>query len=127
MRTSALVTALIAPLALAACDRGDEATDTTDMPMTAQDMPMNTENMPMAQSGGMGRMANAEGTVTAIDDETGTITIDHGPVAAVDWPAMAMAFEADDAFRQQVAVGDEVEFAFRMTDGGGEITSISKK
>ena len=67
------------------------------------------------------------GTVTAVDAEAGTITIDHGPAAAVEWPAMTMAFQADEALRRQVAVGDEVTFRFEMSDGRSKITSISKK
>jgi len=75
----------------------------------------------------MGQTANAQGTVTAIDDEAGTITIDHGPVEAVDWPVMTMAFEADESERMKVKVGDEVAFGFRMSDAGSEITSIEKR
>ena len=65
--------------------------------------------------------------MTAVNAEAGTITIDHGPVAAVEWPAMTMAFQADEALRRQVAVGDKVAFNFEMSDGGSKITSISKK
>ena len=126
MRASTLITMLVAPLALAlaACDREEEA---TDMPMAAEDMPMDAEDMPMTQGRDAERKASAEGTVTAIDAGAGTISIEHGPIAAVEWPAMTMAFEASETLRQQVAVGDEVEFAFRVTEGGGELTSISKK
>jgi hypothetical protein len=40
---------------------------------------------------------------------------------------MTMAFEASEAHRQQVAVGDQVAFTFRMAKDGSEITSITKK
>ena len=130
MRTAALMTMLALPLALSACDRGEEATDTEDMPMAegmpADNMPMSDDTSMMGPGAGM-RMASAEGTVTAIDEEAGTITIEHGPVPAVDWPAMTMSFEADAASRQGIAVGDEVSFAFQMSDAGSQITSISKK
>lgn len=53
--------------------------------------------------------------------------VDHGPVEAVDWPAMAMAFQADEGALQKVSVGDEVTFSFRMSDTGNEITSIEKR
>lgn len=136
MRTTAHLTILVASLALAACGSGEEAEmpmDTEDLPMTGGDMPMDAENMPM-ESGDMPmmgpdaemQMANAEGTVTAIDNGTGTITIQHGPVPAVDWPAMTMAFEADEAAREQVAVGDDVSSNFRMSDSGSEVVSIRK-
>ncbi|WP_305096954.1 copper-binding protein [Croceibacterium aestuarii] len=130
MRASALMTMLTLPLALSACDGGEEATDTEAMPMAgsmpADNRPM-SEDASMMSSGAEMRMASAEGTVTAIDNEAGTITIEHGPVPAVDWPAMTMSFEADAASRQGIAVGDEVTFDFGMSDAGSRITSISKK
>jgi Cu(I)/Ag(I) efflux system protein CusF len=128
MRVAALMTILALPLALSACDRGEEAMEPEDMPMAENmpdDMPM-SDDMPMMGADAEMRMASAEGTVTAIDEEAGTITIDHGPVPAVEWPAMTMAFEADEASRQKVAVGDEVTFDFRMSDSGRRITSIRK-
>lgn len=127
MRTSTYLMILAAPLALAACDSSEEA----EMPMAAEDMPMAEGEMPMAQSMPMGsgaetaQAASAEGTITAIDHEAGTITVDHGPVPAVEWPAMTMAFTADEPLRQQVEVGDEVSFEFQTTASGGEITSIN--
>ena len=124
MRIATLMTMLAVPLALAACDRSEDATETEDMPM-AESRP--AQDMPMMQSGEGGQTASAEGTVTAVNADAGTITIDHGPVAAVDWPAMTMAFQAGEALRRNVAVGDEVTFEFRTTEGGGEITAITKK
>jgi Cu(I)/Ag(I) efflux system periplasmic protein CusF len=126
MRNPTRLMLLTAPLALAACDAGDQASVTSETPTAAQGMPM-SEDMPMTQSGQPGQTASGEGTVTAVDTAAGTVTIDHGPIPAVGWPAMAMTFKADEAARQNVAKGDEVTFAFRKTDGGGEITSIAKK
>ena len=124
MRVATYLTMLAASLALAACDSREEAAETEDMPM-AESMPAG--DMPMAQTGESGQTASAEGTVTAVDGDLGTVTIDHGPVPAVDWPAMTMAFEADEAQRQNVAVGDEVTFEFRTSADGSEIVSIAKK
>ncbi|MGI9361831.1 MAG: copper-binding protein [Parasphingorhabdus sp.] len=125
MRNLTWLTFLAVSLSLAACGSGEEATDMENRPMT-ESMPM-ADDKSMMSSGAEMRMANSEGTVTAVDDEVGTITIDHDPVPAVDWPAMTMTFQADEAHRRQVAVGDEVEFAFRMTNAGSEITSITQK
>lgn len=130
MRVATFLTILAAPLTLAACDSAQDAAETQDSTMAeatpAEDMPMTGET-PMAQSGGAGQTASAEGTVTAIDADGGTISIEHGAIAAVNWPAMTMAFSADETQRESVAVGDEVTFEFRTTEGGGELTSISKK
>ncbi|MBU2342296.1 MAG: copper-binding protein, partial [Alphaproteobacteria bacterium] len=38
-----------------------------------------------------------------------------------------MAFSADEATIDKVAVGDRVTFEFRTTEGGGELTAISKQ
>ena len=36
----------------------------------------------------------AEGTVDSIDMKTGTLSLNHGPVASLKWPAMTMEFKA---------------------------------
>ena len=130
MRFATLMTMLAVTLALAACDSNQDATETDDGTMAeatpAEDMPM-ADQTPRAAAGETGQMAGGEGTVTEIDAEAGTITIDHGAIEAVDWPAMTMVFQADEAQRQRVAVGDRVGFEFRTTESGGEITSINRK
>lgn len=126
MRVSTYLALMTVPLALAACDTQEDNSRTAEMPMATEDMPM-ADGRWMTETGSIGRMANAEGTVTAIDSEAGTIAIDHGPVAAVGWPAMTMAFSADEASRQKVAVGDKVTFSFELTEGGGKLTSISNE
>ncbi|BBC71668.1 conserved hypothetical protein [Altererythrobacter sp. B11] len=130
MRTSTYLMLLAAPLALAACDAGEQASDTSDRPMADSQMAggqtaTGGEDMPMMQTGEGEQMGTGEGTVAAVDAET--ITIDHGPIPEVNWPAMTMSFSADEASRQKVTKGDQVTFAFRKTEGGGEITSIDKK
>ncbi len=51
---------------------------------------------PPAQSGPDGaakaKAHQAEGTLTAIDAAAGTVSISHGPVASLGWPAMSMDF-----------------------------------
>lgn len=71
--------------------------------------------------------AKGVGTVTAINEAAGTITIDHGPIAEVNWPAMTMAFKADHALLEGVKVGDKVAFDLKLADGAGEVTAIQKQ
>ena len=123
MRTPTRIMLIAAPLALAACG-GEEEAEVAEMPMASEEMPM-AEGMPMGSGAETGQAASAEGTITAIDEQAGTITVDHGPVPAIEWPAMTMAFTADEHLRQQVEVGDEVTFEFQTTASGGEITSIN--
>ena len=118
MRISDLMIMVAAPLALAACDSSKDA-ETANMPMQ--------KDMPTMNTGEMTQTASAQGSVTPIDNAAGTITISHGPVPAVNWPAMTMAFEADEAARRNVSVGDNISFEFRPVDGGARITSIETK
>ena len=132
MRITTLVTLLAAPLALAACDSGDntEAMDEgpmADGQMADDQMSMDDGDMAMMGSDGAMQTASAEGTVTAIDADAGTITVDHGAVPEIEWPAMTMGFEADEQLRQDVAVGDAISFEFTTGEGGNTITSITKK
>lgn len=77
----------------------------------------------MDMSGAM--MARGAGTVTAIDKTAGTITLDHGPIAEVKWPAMEMEFKATPAsLLDTVKVGDKVSFELKMAGGTGEVTAI---
>lgn len=127
MRTTTLMSLLAFPLALAACDSGQDTADMNDMPMAENEMMMDGEDMPMMEPGSGMQTASAEGTVTAIDAEAGTITVDHGPVPAIEWPAMTMAFEADEQLRSEVSVGEGIAFEFRTGSEGSVITSITKE
>ena len=132
MRTTNYLTLLAAPLALAACDNAQETSEPAGTMMAdnmpdADSMPM-SDDMPMMESPAAGQAGSGEGSVTEIDEAGGKITIDHGPIAAVGWPAMTMAFSADDESMRKVAVGDRVTFEFRTTEGGGgELTAIAKQ
>lgn len=127
MRTTTLMSLLAFPLALAACDSGQDTAEMNDMPMAENEMMMDGEDMPMMEPGSEMQTASAEGTVTAIDAEAGTITVDHGPVPAIEWPAMTMAFEADEQLRSEVSVGEGIAFEFRTGSEGNVITSITKQ
>lgn len=91
---------------------------------------MNTDSMPMKEGMKDGMMAGPEaavktatgsGVVTAIDKAAGTVTIQHGPIAAIEWPSMTMAFKADPpALLDTVKVGDRV--AFDLTSAGSSYT-----
>jgi Cu/Ag efflux protein CusF len=57
---------------------------------------------------------SATGTVTAVAADH--VTISHGPVEGLGWPAMTMTFQAGDpAMLQGIGVGDRVTFQFRQS------------
>ena len=67
----------------------------------------------------------ASGSITAI--ETDSITLSHGPVASLNWPAMVMAFgKPDGGVPAELKVGDHVAFTFKQVETGYQIETISK-
>lgn len=52
----------------------------------------------------------ASATVTKVDREAGTVTLAHGPIPTLKWPAMTMAFKVKDKqLFDQLAVGKKVD------------------
>lgn len=72
------------------------------------------------------KTATGEGAITAIDPDTGKITLAHGPVAELSWPAMTMGFGAKEGQLGDLKVGDKVRFSFRWDGKTAEIESIEK-
>lgn len=66
------------------------------------------------------------GTVESLSGQQ--VTISHGPIKSLEWPAMSMPFTAKDAaVLQGIKAGDRV--AFTLTQSGNEsvLTSITKQ
>ena len=87
-------------------------------------------------SGGMSNMkgmsqsamttADGAGVVKAVDLGAGTVTIQHGPIAALKWPAMAMTFKANPpSVLHGVSAGQSVKFKLMQMGGATELTAIS--
>lgn len=68
----------------------------------------------------------ASGTVEAIDPAAKTITIAHGPIDALKWPAMTMTFKAPDVDLTALENGDHVEFDLAASGMDGTVTKITK-
>lgn len=87
-----------------------------------------TDGMDMSQgdmSKSRGETVNAEGRVVEIDMEEKSVTIDHGPVPEIGWPAMVMAFKAPSEIDlMSVGAGEAVRFTFRETATGYELSMI---
>lgn len=69
----------------------------------------------------------AEGVIRAIDAQQGTVTIAHGPVPELKWPAMVMPFKLDAAQLGGLAVGDAVEFHFSNGEMDPQIVFIRRQ
>lgn len=69
------------------------------------------------------RVYRANGTVQQISGRN--VTLRHGPVPALEWPAMTMAFAAEGpAQLRGLQQGDRVSFTFEQADTGPRIVSI---
>lgn len=55
----------------------------------------------------------AVGTVEKVDTQAGRVTVAHGPVKTMNWPAMTMTFKVKDkTLLHKFADGKKVEFDF---------------
>jgi len=70
----------------------------------------------------------AEGTVDSIDLKDGTVTLSHGPVASLKWPAMTMEFKtANASLLKDLKPGARVAIEFvERQPGEWVITSVKK-
>jgi Cu/Ag efflux protein CusF len=97
----------------------------------------------LAQSGDMGGMKmtdkdmkgvskastssshQADAEVKDVDAAQGKVTLAHGPVKSLGWPAMTMAFAVKDkALFEKLAVGQKVHVTFKKEDSGYVVTSV---
>ena len=72
-------------------------------------------------------IATASGVVEAVDPAAKTVTIAHGPVAALQWPAMTMTFQAPNVDLSSIQQGDQVSFEFTSIRMDGTITAIARQ
>jgi len=69
--------------------------------------------------------AEGQGVVKAINLRAKTVTLQHGPIAALKWPAMTMTFRVQSAdVLKGVKVGKRVHFVLKNENGKPVITAI---
>lgn len=117
MKTS-MMSAPVLALALAGCG---------NQPETAADGGA-AETVAVAQQGAAASLKHGKGagTVTAIDAAKGSVTLDHGAIADLNWPAMEMGFAAKPDQLAGLKVGDKVDFEIDWDGKTGSVTSIRK-
>jgi Cu(I)/Ag(I) efflux system periplasmic protein CusF len=96
--------------------------DTKGMDMKSSDMKgMDMKGSDKAQ----GVVHQATGKVSKVDSGSGTVTIDHGPVASMKWPSMTMAFKVQDkAMLDKMKPGATIDFGFTESGKDYLITSV---
>jgi Cu(I)/Ag(I) efflux system periplasmic protein CusF len=117
MTKALIVVAMPALLIVAGCSKPAEQTAKPVATDAMANMVMPTD----AKSG------KGVGKVTAIDPATGKITLDHGPITELQWPAMTMGFGTKPDMLKDIDVGDSVAFEFEWDGSKAEITRIRKQ
>jgi Cu(I)/Ag(I) efflux system periplasmic protein CusF len=128
MNIAILATAIAAASLLAACSQpADPAADDANTSAAGMEMPMPEHAEMSGDAAAEMKMASASGTIESIDAGAGRITIKHGPVEALNWPGMTMAFKATPEQIASVEVGQSVHFEFESTGMDGTITRITAR
>lgn len=104
---------------IAACDSGNEAAE------GSQASTQQAGQEAVAAGEQSGQVHSASGDITEVSGNG--VTISHGPVDSIGWPAMTMTFQPQSPdVPQGLNVGDPVDFQFRQAGEQYVLTSISK-
>lgn len=115
-----IASSLVAVASISACKQQADAPKPAQSAAAASS---DMANMPMAKEMKHGIAA---GTVTAIDAAKGTITLDHGAMSGIGWPAMTMGFTIKPDQLAGIKVGDKVNFEIDWNGKAGSVTKITK-
>jgi len=73
--------------------------------------------------------AQTMGTVVSLMADHGMITVDHGPIEALDWPAMIMEFRTESENLKNIKTGDHINITVQAQpdeNGNYTLTKIEK-
>lgn len=103
-------------------------------PVVAQDLlkPAAPADLPEIDGGPATEMVaepvmRATGTIEALNRQRGVVTIAHGPIPALKWPAATMDFQARREQLEGLSVGDTVEIGFQSEGEQAALVSIDKR
>lgn len=68
---------------------------------------------------------SAAGTIQSVVGDQ--VTIAHGPVASLGWPAMTMTFTAPDGMASAARAGSSVDFSFRQAGSTYVLASLTPR
>ena len=83
-----------------------------------------TAMAPMTSAAAKPALVEATGRVEQVAKDG--VTLSHGPISAIGWPAMTMAFRADPMLLHGLKSGDQVTFAFDQSPAGPTVRRIAK-
>jgi Cu(I)/Ag(I) efflux system protein CusF len=87
-------------------------------------------SMPMKDMPGMSKAGAKHGQGTGVIkaiDPAGSVTLQHGPIPAVSWPAMTMTFRAKPALLKGLKVGQTIDFDCDVMGMSAEVTAVRPK
>ena len=85
------------------------------------------KDTPAGQPAAKGASHHADGTVDEVDVKAGTVTISHGPIESLKWPAMAMEFKvANDSLLKALKAGAMVSIEFVERQPGEWVITSAK-
>lgn len=96
------------------------------MDMKGMDMKGDMKGMDMkSEEKGESKTHTGSGTVAKVDAEKSTVTIAHGPIESMKWPAMSMTFKVKDKkMLDKVKQGEKVDFNFVQSGKDYTITEV---
>jgi len=102
----------VAVLALTACGQAQEST-------------REASTQSGVESRDAGQTYTGAGKATAIAGDR--VSIEHGPIEGIGWPAMTMSFTAPAGVVEGVEAGSDVAFAFKQQGSAYVLTSLQKR
>jgi Cu(I)/Ag(I) efflux system protein CusF len=80
---------------------------------------------PHAAQGAKAAVYQATGVVKSLDADNGKVTLAHGPVKPLNWPAMTMTFSVKNkGLLDRLSVGERVQVEFEKQGDSYVITSL---
>jgi Cu(I)/Ag(I) efflux system protein CusF len=100
----------------------------TAMPASSQGMgsmkPM-AGMTPKGQGAAAPKTGHGIGVITALDPKANKLTIKHGPIPAVGWPAMSMTFTATPpSLLKGLKRGQKIAFDVKPKGSAAEVTAV---
>ena len=87
-------------------------------PVMLADAGMNMEGMDMQNTNKHAASVTHRGTGTVKEITAGMVTLAHGPIASLQWPAMTMSFKLKNAaLAKGIKTGDAVDFELVRSGG----------
>jgi Cu(I)/Ag(I) efflux system periplasmic protein CusF len=84
------------------------------------------QNMPGMGAPAQATAVSGTGTVAAVNTVDRKVTLDHGPIPAIKWPAMKMEFPtAQSVDLSKLKAGDKVKFTISGSGNSYTVQSIS--